>query len=365
VKLRGAALALLTLGVLAAHLALSAWVAESAAQLGSGSAAVIRRMDVAFVRELQPALPPPAGAQRPRPRPRVPRPAQRPASAPAVEEPSALASAPVPVPVPVAPEPAASAALAAADEAASAPTGSEAAAVAAVTPSNGATTTFEWPPSTRLSYTLVGDYRGPVHGQAQVEWLRSGDRYQVHLEVSVGPLLSRRMSSEGRLTENGLQPRSYEEVTEAVMRETRRLNVRFDDEWITLANGQQAAKPIDVQDTASQFVQLTWLFTTQSQRLKVGQTVEVPLALPRRVDRWLYDIHAEETLETPAGRLLTYHMKPRRSEPLKGELSIESWFAPSLQYLPVRILIRQDAQTFVDLTIARVPQQAAAEPTGR
>jgi hypothetical protein len=45
----------------------------------------------------------------------------------------------------------------------------------------------EWPPSTRLSYTLTGHYRGPVQGQAQVEWLRSGTRYQVHMDLSVGP----------------------------------------------------------------------------------------------------------------------------------------------------------------------------------
>ena len=46
---------------------------------------------------------------------------------------------------------------------------------------------FEWPPSTRLSYRLTGNYRGPVEGQAQVEWLRAGTRYQVHMELSIGP----------------------------------------------------------------------------------------------------------------------------------------------------------------------------------
>ena len=33
------------------------------------------------------------------------------------------------------------------------------------------------------------------------------------------------------------------------------------------------------------------------------------------------------------------------------------WFAPSLQYLPVRIRIRQDAEVFVDLMIEKLPQQ--------
>ena len=35
------------------------------------------------------------------------------------------------------------------------------------------------------------------------------------------------------------------------------------------------------------------------------------------------------------------------------------WFAPTLQYLPVRLLIRQDEDTYVDLMIDRLPQQEA------
>ncbi|MBL8327700.1 MAG: DUF3108 domain-containing protein [Rubrivivax sp.] len=280
-------------------------------------------------------------------------------------EPSALATAPL-QPVPTLPPterlavpaaPAADALARQADTPLAAP--AEAASSAAAT---AASEPFEWPPSTRLSYVLSGDYRGPVHGTAQVEWLRSGERYQVHLEVSVGPLLSRRMSSEGRLTAQGLQPLRYEEVTRALLREPRRQSLRFEADHVLLANGHVQPTMPQVQDTASQFVQLTWLFTTQSHRLRQGQTIEMPLALPRRVDRWMYDIQAEETLDTPLGPLQAFHMKPRRSVPLPGELVIESWFAPALQYLPVRILIRQDAQTFIDLQLARAPQQAAPAP---
>ena len=66
---------------------------------------------------------------------------------------------------------------------------------------------FEWPPSTRLSYRLQGNYRGPVEGTAQVEWLRQGSRYQVHLRTAIGPVLSRHITSEGELGAQGLVPR--------------------------------------------------------------------------------------------------------------------------------------------------------------
>jgi Protein of unknown function (DUF3108) len=376
-------LALLTLGVMLAHSLLVGWLAESLSRLGGADAPQLRRIEVAFVTELQPAQPPPpspAAAPRPTLRARVAAPAAAAASAAAANEPAAApppaASAPADLPAPDAPleqalpaAPDAAPALAdRAPDAAPALSDASSAGPMVAAPADAAsaaasgTARFEWPPSTRLSYVLVGDYRGPVHGSAQVEWLRSGERYQVHLDVSIGPVLSRRMSSEGLLTAQGLKPRRYEEVTQVLLREPRRLSMQFTDDSVLMANGQVQPTLPQVQDTASQFVQLTWLFTTQSDRLRQGQTIEMPLALPRRVDNWVYDVQAEEELDTPVGRIKAFHMKPRRSQALRGELVVESWFAPSLQYLPVRILIRQDAQTFVDLTLSRAPQQEARPP---
>ena len=37
--------------------------------------------------------------------------------------------------------------------------------------------------------------------------------------------------------------------------------------------------------------------------LRVGNVVEMPLALPRSVERWTYDVVEQETLYTPFGPL--------------------------------------------------------------
>ena len=143
---------------------------------------------------------------------------------------------------------------------------------------------FEWPPSTQLSYRLRGNYRGEVVGGAQVEWVRAGSRYQVHLDVWVGaqaaPLVGRRMSSDGELGDHGLTPRRYDEETRALFRELRRRTIVFDGERVLMPNSKQLARVPGLQDAASQFVQMTWLFTTQPQLLTVGNRIEVPLALP-------------------------------------------------------------------------------------
>jgi Protein of unknown function (DUF3108) len=374
--------------VLLLHATLLWWLGDALVGLGPGRQPMPPRIEAAFVRTLAPAEPvavavaPAPAPVAPKPRPRRARPPAAAASAASAVAASEAASAsdavpseparsePVVVVAVPPPEPEAkpSAPVASAPE-----TTAAAAAVAAAAPAASAASAaapFEWPPSTRLTYTLAGNYRGEIHGNARVQWVRLGARYQVHLDVAVGPsfapLISRNMTSDGELGDAGLMPRRYDEATKLPFQSPRRVTMLFTPETVTLANGSTREALPGVQDAASQFVHLTWLFTTQPQLLRVGNSVEVPLALPRRMDRWIYDVAGEERLHTPVGVLDTFHLKPRRAESRpRGELSAEVWFAPTLQYLPVRIRIQQDAQTFVDLVMDAAPLQAAPEGAPR
>jgi hypothetical protein len=370
----------------------------------AASADMPARLAVAYVRTLEPEAPPVAAPAPPRATTSralaaaaaraaaaaVPRPAPPASAAAEAELPQAALATAVPAsepqPLAVAEAEAAAAMAAPADPSAApaeaaaasgaaaegAPAGSgpsaEADRIASGSPGTadqgaGATPgTFDWPASTRVSYVLTGSYRGDVSGSAQVEWIRSGSRYQVHLDVVVGPsmapLITRRMSSEGELTADGLVPNRYDEQTDIVLRERRRNSIVFQGDHVVLANGEQRERWRGVQDTASQFIQLTYRFTTEPSLLRVGGEVEVPLALPKKVDRWIYDVVDEVVLQTPFGALATFHLKPRRAQPKSGDLNAEIWFAPQLRYLPVRIRIEQDPQSYVDLMIARKPELA-------
>jgi hypothetical protein len=220
----------------------------------------------------------------------------------------------------------------------------------------------DWPPSTQLDYALTGWYRGDVYGSARVQWLRQDRRYQVHLEVVVGPrfapLMTRRMSSDGELGPRGLMPQRYDEETRLGFLSPRRATVRFEPEAIVLASGSRRVPVLAVQDSASQFVQMTWMFTLRPELLRKGSVVELPLALPRRLDAWTYDVLGEESIDTPLGPLQAVHVKPRR-EPVAGEvMTAEAWFAPTLQYLPVRLLIHQSAEIWADLRLKSLPLQS-------
>lgn len=375
-KGRGSGPWLLVLPVLALHALLVAWwpPADSFGLGDDSGTAAPARIDVAFVRELKPAAPVPA-PPRPVPTRRLRAIAPAAAAASGAAALDKLAEAETPAPWPADGREQGTTALPSESLLARLP------AVAAVPlpevmpPQEPASTAaaFEWPPSTRLSYTLTGNYRGPVEGQARVEWRLSGERYQVALEVSIGPpfapLVTRELQSDGLVTAAGLAPRRYDETTQVVLRAPRRLAIVLDADAIVLPSGKRLPRPPGVQDSASQFVQMTWLFTTQPERLRAGQTVELPLALPRNVQDWIYEVVGEERLYTPLGELDTVHVRPRRAPSGAGsgggDLTAEFWVAPALQNLPVRIVIRQDEETWVDLQLRRAPQQAERDLTRR
>jgi hypothetical protein len=340
----------LAIAVIAVH----GWVVDRVADRLpdlDAQAAMPARIQVAYVREMEISEPPKAAPRVPLPPPR--RPAPRRAIAP---QPAASAAAPEQVeaaslPTQAEPPPAIAEAEPLPEVAEAAPPAEAASAPA-----------FAWPASTRVSYVLTGHYRGEIHGTAQVEWVRAEPRYQVHLDLTVGlpfaPLLTRRMSSEGRLTAQGLVPERYDEESKVAFGERRRVSLRFEPEAVVMPDGRRRPHRPGLQDAASQFAQLTYRFTTQPESLTPGRTVEVPLALPRSVSLWVYDVLEPEWVYTPFGAVEAVPLKPRRVARPGGDLTAEIWFAPTLAYLPVRIRIRQDADTFIDLVIQRKPQLA-------
>jgi len=347
---------LLVLAVLALHLLLGREVQRiQEGWLSEGPPPMPPRMQVEFVQEMAMQAPVTVRVVTPPPKQVVP----SAAATAAAQRPSQPASAPEVTPEP-APERVAEAASAPAEAASS--VAQAASAVPSAEPGP------EWPLSTRLTYGLTGNYRGPVYGEAQVEWLRKGAGYQVHLDVAVGPsfapFITRRMSSQGQLTPEGIAPQRYDEETKFILGDARRASVFFLAAEVQLATGQRQPTQRGAQDSASQFVQLTWLFMTGREPLQAGRIVQFPLVLPRKQYAWQYEVLGEAVLDTPMGPVASWHIRPTaqtRAQVGGGDLVAEAWLAPSLQYLPVRLVIRQDEQTYVDLMLKSAPLQAAPE----
>jgi hypothetical protein len=263
-------------------------------------------------------------------------PAQPPASAP---HPPAEAVAQPPQPAASAPESTATAA---------APPPVPAASASAASPLDS------WPADTRLNYRLGGRYLGgaELHGSARVQWQRDGDRYQTRVEMVLTGLTSFVMTSQGEVTPQGLFPRVYEEQRTSGPR-----GARLENETIALTNGRTVPRPPGVQDTASQFVELSHRFASGKDALEVGRSVSFWMARPGAVDLWTYDIVGKEMLQSPdLGSFEAFHLKPRPIVNPRGNITAEMWFAPSLQYLPVRIRVNM-GETYLDLTVVKIEQR--------
>jgi len=333
-------LALLLGLVLASHAAGLQWIARHLAPVS-----VLKPMAPPMLtRLLAPAAPPPVAeapvVKQPRPRPR--RQAVAVAPRPAASSPQEQVVVAAPGPPPAVP------AVAAAPQAAASAPQAVASAPAA------ADALGPWPPDTKLSYRLGGQFRsGELYGDARVQWQREGNRYQVRVDIDVTLWTTMVITSQGEVTAEGLMPHAYEEL-----RTGKRRAARFGEEVLALEHGKTAPRPPGMQDSASQFVELAQRFATGRERLEVGRTVGMWMARPGAVDHWVYDIVEREILQTPNfGPVEAFRLKPRPIANPRGNITHEMWFAPSLQYLPVRIKVLMGKDDFVDLLVDKIEQR--------
>ncbi|MEK8085139.1 DUF3108 domain-containing protein [Aquabacterium sp. A3] len=388
-------LIMLCMAVVALHLWFASWVGDQVPRHATADQG-IQRLSAVYEAELRFSAPPQAVRSPPPPvkRPAVPRPSppvpQAPASAASSPEPPpeptsepmlepVLEPTPEPPPEPLTmDEPPSAAAPSASEEAVAEVMSSPSEPEAPTTASqpllsgsdkrhvaSGDDESFQWPLATRVSYSLEGHYRGPVHGQATVEWLSLGPYYQVHVDAIVGPSFapigSWRLSSEGQITADGLVPRRHENLDRVVIRGTRTRTSEFGDDTVRLNDGTELKRPPGMQDPASLLIQIAYIFITQPERARPGQALDMTVVTTRKVESLRFDVVARETLDTPVGRIETLHVKPQRQVEEKGSAPADMWFAPSLQYLPVKILVKAaDQPTFMQLTLAKLPEQQAA-----
>ncbi len=379
-----AGLLLLATLVAALHLWVTGSVLDDMAGL-QPDAPRIERMQAEYVSEVRLTSPPvapvvappaPAPAATPPVRRKKPKPPPEAASAASVPEVAQVASAASASPTTVA-EDSASAPLAAiaTPSAASQPTTTAAASAPNPASANAAAEAtaaqdperFIWPLATRVSYIMEGFYRGPVHGQSTVEWIRKEQRYQVHIDASVGPsfapLGSWRLSSEGEIRPEGLHPRRYENVNRLLIRAARSRVIELGDEQVKLPDGKLQPRTSGLQDPASFMIQVAYQFILDPSKARPGSSFEMTVLTLRKPEPLVFDVIEEVQLDTPMGRIATLHVRPRKAIVDDGALPADVWFAPGLQYLPVRIAMKMKDDIWLDMKLSRAPQQTPGRPT--
>lgn len=200
------------------------------------------------------------------------------------------------------------------------------------------------PGSVVLKYDMTGYSKGRRYAAwAELEWLQDGENYDAKMEVSALFLGSRAMSSSGRITADGLAPTRFSDKS----RSERAAHFQADKGKITFsANSPDLLWQRGAQDRVSVFVQLASLLAGDPTRYPPGSNITLYTVGPRDADLWTFMVEAEETLNLAYGEVKA--LKLIRKPQGNYDRTVEIWFAPSLNYLPVRSRISQRDGDFID-----------------
>jgi hypothetical protein len=200
------------------------------------------------------------------------------------------------------------------------------------------------PESVRLEYKMTGSAKGlNYHANAELGWRYSGDSYDAFMRVSALFLGSRSMASTGQVGPEGLAPTRFSDKSRS------ELAAHFEPDKgqiIFSANTPTAPWINGAQDRVSVFLQLGGMLAGNPTGFPAGATISIYTVGPRDADTWTFLVETEENLALPFGELATVKLtrQPRR----EFDQKVEIWYAPSLNYLPVRNKITQFNGDFVD-----------------
>lgn len=199
----------------------------------------------------------------------------------------------------------------------------------------------------QLDYAATASRGGlSIAGDAVVVYQRQGDGYTLRSTQKALGLIEARQSSSGTVGRQGLIPREFTQQS------GRRPPLRVEFDWparrVTFSpSGEPASTQPQMQDRLSVLFQLGW----RSRAAADAATIELPVAVQRRVSSYLFTAVGTETVEVPAGRFETVKYERHRPD---GEDTLEVWLAPALCHLPVRLRASEDRNLVIEQRLRAV-----------
>lgn len=200
------------------------------------------------------------------------------------------------------------------------------------------------PGSLRLKYDIVGQVKQfNYSATGELLWRHDGERYEAELEVRLFLLGSRKQTSRGRITPEGLAPTRFSDKVRSEVA----AHFEYDKGRVIFsANTPEAPLQPGAQDQLSIFMQIAGLIAAEPQRYPRGATFEMQAVGARESDSWRFVVDGDERLSLPGGEQDT--LKLTRTPNRPHDLNVEIWLAPAQGYLPVRIRLTQDNGDYVD-----------------
>jgi hypothetical protein len=316
--------------------------------------------------QARPAGPAPAPAQAaPKPAPKPAEPHTLRAVTPPKPHPKEAASPPAPTP---------DTQSASAPEAASAANaGAGASGTASAAPGNGKQPSaqatqashglkFSVPPSGELNYDTF--YNGVRNQPGTIHWSSDGQRYEMVVSVPLPFVGTFSWTSKGRVDAFGLAPDQYIEKRGHRAADFTVFN-RTDKQIVFTRTPNSLTLPDGAQDRFSMVMQLASLVRGDPDAYKPGVTREFYVADNDSGETWPITTIGDETVGTDHGYVTARHFMrlPRREG---DKRRIDVWLAPSLGWLPVRLVQTEPSGNQFELVwrgALTVPAAAPANAT--
>ncbi|MFM0693808.1 DUF3108 domain-containing protein [Paraburkholderia graminis] len=193
---------------------------------------------------------------------------------------------------------------------------------------------FSVPPSGDLQYDTF--YNGVRNQPGTIHWTSSGERYEMVVSVPLPFVGTFVYSSHGRIDAFGLAPEQYVEKRGHRAEDISIFN-RADRKIAFTRTPATLPLPDGAQDRFSMVMQLASLVRGDPAAYKPGVTRQFFVVDSDSGENWPVETIGDETIRTAQGYLETRHFKrlPRREG---DQRRIDVWLAPSLGWLPARIV---------------------------
>lgn len=212
--------------------------------------------------------------------------------------------------------------------------GTASAPAAASAPQAPAGVKFSIPPSGELQYDTF--YNGVRNQPGTIHWTSNAQNYEMIVSVPLPFVGTFVYSSHGRIDAFGLAPDQYVEKRGRRPEDVAIFN-RSDKKIAFTRTPATLPLPDGAQDRFSMVMQLASLVRGDPAAYKPGVTRQFFVVDNDSGENWPIETIGDETIRTAQGYLETRHFKrlPRHDGDLRR---IDVWLAPSLGWLPARIM---------------------------
>ncbi|HZZ03250.1 DUF3108 domain-containing protein [Paraburkholderia sp.] len=213
-------------------------------------------------------------------------------------------------------------------------TGTASAPTAASAPQASPGVKFSVPPSGELQYDTF--YNGVRNQPGTIHWTSNAQSYEMVVSVPLPFVGTFVYSSHGRIDAFGLAPDQYIEKRGRRPEDVAIFN-RTDKKIVFTRTPATLPLPDGAQDRFSMVMQLAALVRGDPTAYKPGVTRQFFVVDNDSGESWPVETIGDETIRTAQGYLETRHFKrlPRHDGDLRR---IDVWLAPSLGWLPARIM---------------------------